>query len=158
ARADSRTRPVAQAERAVTSLPDTSTIRAWPALSTCVSPEPAFSLVTAGPAPRRCRPRSSARPTLAPRPARWPCPAWLSGANPARSAGLPSRPPGRARSQEGAPAGRRAQRPGQLGLYLLQAELVVALQRADRGPGEDLERHIGADRVAGQREDRHPVA
>src|SRR6185312_13997645 len=36
ARADSRTRPVAQAVRAVTSLPDTSTIRAWPALSTCV--------------------------------------------------------------------------------------------------------------------------
>src|SRR5690349_14559078 len=70
ARADSRTRPVAQAERAVTSLPDTSTILAWPALSTCVSPEPAFSLVTAGPAPRRYRPRSSARPTPAPRPAR----------------------------------------------------------------------------------------
>src|SRR5207247_637633 len=51
-----------------------------------------------------------------------------------------------------------AQRPGQLGLHLLQAEPAVALQRADRGPGEDLERDVGADRVARQREDRHPVA
>ena len=61
-------------------------------------------------------------------------------------------------AQEGAAARRRAQRAGQLGLHLLQAEPVVALHRAEGGPGEDLERDVGADRVAGQREDRHPVA
>jgi len=45
ASADSSTRPVAQAEPAVTPLPDTSTIRAWPALSTWVRrPADAISL------------------------------------------------------------------------------------------------------------------
>jgi hypothetical protein len=45
ASADSSTRPDAHADRAVTSLPDTSTIRAWPAASTWVSPPEATSLM-----------------------------------------------------------------------------------------------------------------
>src|SRR5208282_5639243 len=59
-------------------------------------------------------------------------------------------------AQEGPPARRRAQRAGQLGLDRLQAQPVVGLQGADGRPREDLERHVGADRVAGQREDRDP--
>src|SRR5579863_1056507 len=178
ASAASSTRPVAQAERAVTSLPDTSTIRAWPALSTCVRrPGDAISLtlplyfyaertVVA----RRAQPcvRSGQDEDVG---------ALARGhldhpfGHDDQRVGLAQRghlmralasqrldPPGRAvqhPAQERAPPGRGAQRPGHLSLDHLQAEAVIGLQRGQRGPDEDLERHIRADRVAGQREDRH---
>src|ERR1700760_1185898 len=95
AAADSRTRPEAVAVRAVTSLADTSTIRACPDESRWVS-----SLM-GGPEPPPSRLRPCAPPTRAPRSARWPGPGWRSGASPARSAARPCPRPDRAR-----PAGR----------------------------------------------------
>ena len=160
--AETSTRPDAVAERVVTSLADTSTIRAAPDSSMWVSRPVGHRssgllqhqhLDGLPRLDRRRRPR-------APRSGSWPRPGHRPGASPAPPTGATYGPARRPRPRRDGTAG---DPPATTATSVSRARdrrdgvRLLAHQLAQRGQHEDLEGDVGRHRVARQREDRDPV-